>query len=285
MFAIVLKSLYHRLKRFSLLLWHRKSVFSHIRPGVHSKWNLEKLVNYLFFLSQHCSSVSWFLVTRSAHFFPYWCCCWIGSIVPTSTFVPLFFATAFTLCSITSNMATWEKREPVIWVTPRAAAKGSCQVLESLGISCPLLAQSHLRSGCSCLSALGSHTCTCSSFIYCQNLFHCFVLQSLLGPSWLLSTLSLKNPGAPRYLCTHPWGVLSYSPHGEESPSTYRIKRRLFRLGKKKKKTNLSALQTVLVTSGTALALSYLLKTSSVWWKNKFSLSLSKRNSNSWFSG
>lgn len=132
-----------------------------------------------------------------------------------------------------SQHGYWEKREPVIWVTPRAAAKGSCQILKSLGISCPLLAQSHLRSGCSCLSALGSHTCTCSSFIYCQNLFHCFVLQSFLGSSWLLSTLSLKNPGAPRYLCTHPWGVLSYSPQGEESLSTYRIKRRLFRLGKK----------------------------------------------------
>lgn len=104
------------------------------------------------------------------------------------------------------------------------------------------------------------------------------------GPLLILSTLSLKNPGAPRYLCTHPWGVPSYSPHGGESPSTYRIKRHLFRLGKKEQ-IWVYYKHTVLVTSGTALALRYLLKTSSVWWKNKFSLSLSKRNSNSWFSG
>lgn len=55
-------------------------------------------------------------------------------MVSTATFAPLLFGTAFNVSSITLQRDYGEKREPVIWVNPRAVAEGSCQVLESLGI-------------------------------------------------------------------------------------------------------------------------------------------------------
>lgn len=109
---------------------------------------------------------------------------------------------------------------------------------------------------------------------------------SPLCPSWappdfvnpLLKNMPTLEPQGS--LCTHPWGVLCYSPHGEESPRTYRIKRCLFRLEKR----ILSALQTS--------SAGHIWKSTQLLAENLFSAERinslypsQKGTSNSWFSG
>lgn len=109
---------------------------------------------------------------------------------------------------------------------------------------------------------------------------------SPLCPSWappdfvnpLLKNMPTLEPQGS--LCTHPWGVLCYSPHGEESPRTYRIKRCLFRLEKR----ILSALQTS--------SAGHIWKNTQLLAENLFSAERinslypsQKGTSNSWFSG
>lgn len=208
----------------------------------------------------------------TAHFFlPYPCCCWkvtlmshtLGRVDSSNSHIYSLILWHSFHCLLRSSPA-WLLREmgACNLSSPRAVAEGSCQVLESLGIwvtpSFPKATQEVVVPVYLLLGA---------KHVPAPVLYAAKILSTV--PPDFVNHVLKNQPWSPRVsMYTSLRSAVLQSSRGEESSSAYRIKR-ILRYYK----------HPALVTSGGAPALSYLLKTCSVWLKNKFSLSLSKGKS------